>query len=64
VLTRIIYGARVSLLVGFVVVLVGRWFRTLLGAVAAYARGLVEAVLKRLTDLVSCFPLIILPWGR
>jgi peptide/nickel transport system permease protein len=64
VLMRIVHGAPVSLLVGFVVVLVAGGFGTLLGAVAAYARGWVEAVLMRLTDLVSCFPQIILPWGR
>ena len=38
--TRVIYGARVSLSVGIVVVLVGALFGTLLGAIAAYARRL------------------------
>ena len=38
--TRVIFGARVSLFVGFVVVLAGAVFGTLLGAAAAYARGL------------------------
>ena len=42
VATRVIYGARVSLTVGMVVVLVGALFGTLLGAVAAYARGWAE----------------------
>jgi peptide/nickel transport system permease protein len=60
VLTRIIFGARVSLLVGFVVVLTGGLFGTLLGGAAAYARGWVEEALMRLTDLVFCFPPIIL----
>ena len=40
--TRVIYGARISLTVGIVVVLVGALFGTLLGAVAAYARGWAE----------------------
>jgi peptide/nickel transport system permease protein len=52
VLTRVIYGARTSLTVGF--------FGTLLGAVAAYMRGWAEEVLMRVTDLVFCFPPIIL----
>ena len=60
VLTRIVCGALVSLLVGFVVVLVAGGFGTLLGAVAAYARGWAEEALMRLTDLVFCFPPIIL----
>ena len=59
-LTRIVFGARTSLMVGFVVVLTGGLFGTLLGATAAYARGWGEEVLMRLTDLVFCFPPIIL----
>ena len=51
-----IYGARVSLTVGMVVVLVGALFGTLLGAVAAYARGWAEEGLMRLTDLVLLLP--------
>ena len=53
-------GARVSLSVGFSVVLIGGVFGTLLGAAAAYMRGWAEEVLMRLTDLVFCFPPIIL----
>jgi peptide/nickel transport system permease protein len=60
VATRVIFGARVSLTVGMVVVLVGGLFGTLLGAAAAYARGWAEEALMRLTDLVFCFPPIIL----
>ncbi len=60
VASRIIFGARVSLTVGFVVVLVGGAFGTLLGATAAYVRGVSEEALMRLTDLVFCFPPIIL----
>ena len=60
VATRVLYGARVSMAVGFVVVLVGGLFGTLLGAVAAYARGWAEEALMRVTDLVFCFPPIIL----
>ena len=60
VLSRVIWGARVSLSVGFGVVLIGAAFGTLLGALAAYARGWAEEGLMRLTDLVFCFPPIIL----
>jgi len=60
VYARVIWGGRVSLLVGFTVVLIGAAFGTLLGAVAAYVRGWSEEALMRLTDLVFCFPPIIL----
>jgi peptide/nickel transport system permease protein len=60
VATRVLFGARVSMSVGFVVVLVGGLFGTMLGAVAAYARGFAEEALMRVTDLVFCFPPIIL----
>jgi peptide/nickel transport system permease protein len=60
VFTRVLYGARTSLAVGFVVVLLGGLFGTLLGAIAAYMRGWAEELLMRATDLVFCFPPIIL----
>jgi peptide/nickel transport system permease protein len=60
VLTRIIYGAQTSLTVGFTVVLIGGGIGTLIGAVAAYVRGWAEEVLMRATDLMFCFPPIIL----
>jgi peptide/nickel transport system permease protein len=60
VATRVMLGARVSLSVGFSVVLIGGLFGTLLGAAAAFIRGWAEEVLMRLTDLVFCFPPIIL----
>jgi peptide/nickel transport system permease protein len=58
--SRLLWGSRVSLLAGFAVVLLGALFGTLVGMVAAYARGWVDEALMRLTDLVLCFPPIIL----
>jgi peptide/nickel transport system permease protein len=60
VLSRLIFGTRISLLTGVVVVTVGAVIGTLLGGIAAYAGGLVEEAIMRLTDLVLCFPPIIL----
>jgi len=60
VLTRLLYGARISLSTGFIVVIAGAVFGTLLGGIAAYARGAVEELIMRATDLVLCFPPIIL----
>jgi peptide/nickel transport system permease protein len=60
VFTRLLFGARISLTTGFVVVIVGAVVGTLLGGIAAFARGRVEEAIMRLTDLVLCFPPIIL----
>ncbi|MFI5012832.1 MAG: ABC transporter permease [Hyphomicrobiales bacterium] len=60
VLTRLLYGSRISLVTGFVVVILGSVFGTLAGGAAAYMRGRGEELIMRLTDLVLCFPPIIL----
>jgi peptide/nickel transport system permease protein len=60
VLTRLLYGTRISLVTGVVVVMLGASFGTLLGGAAAYMRGRGEELIMRLTDLVLCFPPIIL----
>jgi len=60
VFSRLLWGAQVSLLAGFTVVLIGAALGTLVGAVAAYARGWADEALMRVTDLVLCFPPIIL----
>ncbi len=60
VLSRLIFGARISLFTGVVVVAVGGLVGTLIGGVAAYLGGWVEEALMRFTDLVLCFPPIIL----
>jgi peptide/nickel transport system permease protein len=60
VLTRLLYGSRISLTTGFVVVILGAVFGSIVGGVAAFARGWIEETLMRLTDLVLCFPPIIL----
>jgi peptide/nickel transport system permease protein len=60
VLTRLLYGARISLFTGIVVVVAAAVFGTLVGGIAAYSRGKIEEVIMRITDLVLCFPPIIL----
>src|SRR4029077_3963807 len=50
----------ISLMTGFIVVLVSAVFGTLIGGIAAFARGKVEELIMRTTDLVLCFPPIIL----
>jgi peptide/nickel transport system permease protein len=60
VFTRLLYGSRISLFTGFVVVILAGVFGTLVGGIAAYARGKSEELIMRITDLVLCFPPIIL----
>jgi peptide/nickel transport system permease protein len=60
VFTRLLYGTRISLFTGFVVVIVGAVVGTLVGGIAAYTRGKIEELIMRVTDLVLCFPPIIL----
>src|ERR1044072_544846 len=60
VFTRLIYGARISLTTGIVVVLVGAIIGTLVGGIAASVRGRLEELIMRLPALVLCFPPIIL----
>lgn len=56
VLSRMIWGARISLKVGFVATGVAIVIGTLLGAVAGYYGGWVDAVIMRFVDIMLCFP--------
>jgi peptide/nickel transport system permease protein len=58
-LTRLIYGARVSLLVGFLGLLVGGGVGAALGLIAGYAGGRLDALLMRVTDTTLSFPIIL-----
>ncbi|MBM3601274.1 MAG: ABC transporter permease [Alphaproteobacteria bacterium] len=59
-LSRLIYGARVSLLVAFLSVLVSTVLGTTLGMIAGYYRGWVEVIIMRLVDIVLSIPAILL----
>jgi peptide/nickel transport system permease protein len=60
ILSRVIYGARISLVAGIVVVLIGGVVGTLVGGLSTYIGGKVEEGMMRLTDVVMCFPPTIL----
>src|SRR5918996_1517699 len=60
VLSRIIYGSRISLLVSLIAIGVAGTFGTLLGLVSGYRGGLVDVVLMRLTDITLSLPLILI----
>lgn len=59
-LSRILYGARISLLVGVVANLMAVTIGTLVGSIAAYFRGWLETVLMRFTDMMMAFPTLLL----
>lgn len=56
VMTRILYGARISLLVGFVAVGIATLIGIFVGALAGYYGGWVDAVIMRFVDIMLCFP--------
>jgi peptide/nickel transport system permease protein len=59
-LSRLIYGARTSLIVGLLANGIALLVGTLVGITAGFLRGFVGAVLMRSTDLVMAFPALIL----
>lgn len=58
-LSRIIYGSRVSLTVGFLAVAFSLVLGTTLGLVAGYFQGRLDSVLSRLSDLLLAFPYLV-----
>ena len=56
ILSRVIYGARIALLVGLCSVLLGGVLGTAIGVAAGYFGGRVDAALMRLTDVLLAFP--------
>ena len=56
VLARILYGARISLLVGFVAVGIASLIGIVLGALAGYYGRWVDGLLMRFVDIMLCFP--------
>ena len=60
VFTRILYGARTALLVGFVASIVGCSIGAALGLIGAYFGGWTDLLLERVMDVLISFPVIIL----
>src|SRR5258706_4017164 len=60
VLSRIIYGARISLIIGTVVVGLAASIGTFVGLIAGYVGGWLDEGLMRLTDIFFAFPALIL----
>jgi peptide/nickel transport system permease protein len=60
VLSRLIYGARVSLLVGFSAMILSGILGTFLGILAGYHRGWVDDLIMRVVDVQMSFPFLLL----
>ncbi|MBZ5200448.1 ABC transporter permease [Planomicrobium chinense] len=59
VLTRLFYGGRVSLLVGFSATLMVITLGTVVGSIAGFFGGAVDSILMRFTDFVLNFPFLV-----
>jgi len=60
VLSRMLYGIRISMLVGVVASFVGTVVGAMLGLVSGYWGGKTDAIVQRIVDILMSFPLIIL----
>ncbi|MDB5071118.1 MAG: peptide transporter permease [Candidatus Eremiobacteraeota bacterium] len=60
VLARIIWGSRVSAIVGISVVAIGGTIGVTAGLLAGYRRGWIDALIARITDVQLAFPLVLL----
>ena len=59
-LTRLLYGARVSLLIGVVPALLSLLLGSLLGVIAGYRGGIVDTLIMRTADVTLAFPSMLL----
>jgi|SRR5579875_3022067 len=60
VAVRLLYGGRSSLYIGVVAMLITVAFGTILGIIAGYFRGWIDAIISRISDLVWSYPAILL----
>ncbi|MDR2338898.1 MAG: ABC transporter permease [Deltaproteobacteria bacterium] len=60
VFSRMVWGSRVSLKVGFVAVGIATLIGVILGAIAGFYGGILDAIIMRFCDLMLCFPTIFL----
>ncbi|HAP73293.1 MAG TPA: peptide ABC transporter permease [Lachnospiraceae bacterium] len=59
-LSRLLYGTRVSLLVGFLATVLSTGIGVILGLIAGYFGGIADMIIMRFTDMVMSFPYILL----
>ena len=55
-MTRLMYGGRVSLIIGFIVVLIETFLGVIMGGISGYFGGWVDNLIMRLVDIFYCIP--------
>lgn len=60
VLSRMIWGGRLSLLVGVLSVSFAMVLGTMIGLIAGYKGGMIDSIIMRVIDVMMCFPILIL----
>ncbi|HEW92087.1 MAG TPA: ABC transporter permease [Thermotogaceae bacterium] len=60
IFSRLVYGARVSLMVGIISVGIGAFIGTILGIIAGYYEGFIGALIMRFNDALLSFPYVLL----
>ena len=60
VLTRLIYGARIALFIGFAAAFFGSTGGAIIGVVSAYMGGKTDLYIQRVMDIILAFPLLVL----
>ena len=56
IFTRLMYGGRISLLIGFIVVILETILGVILGGIAGYFGGKVDQLIMRIVDVFNCIP--------
>lgn len=59
ILTRVMYGARISLTIGFIATLVNFFIGIVYGSIAGYEGGRVDNIMMRIVDIINSIPLVL-----
>ena len=60
IFSRVVYGTRISLKIGFISLSVGAFIGSLLGSISGYFGGWIDSVVMRLTDVLMSIPKVVL----
>ena len=60
IMTRVLCGARTSLIIGLLVILIGGTLGVMIGSISGYCGGLLDVAIMRIMDTVMAFPTLLL----
>jgi peptide/nickel transport system permease protein len=60
ILSRVIFGSRISLMVGFIAIGIGACIGTILGLIGGYYGGIISAIIMRFVDALMTVPMLLL----